>query len=377
MNVTGSAARVLIATALAVAAAASTSLGASGRFTAAITLPALTGRSPVGTVSFRLIDRSRRDRSMPSGHRELMVQFWYPAARAVGPRAAYMPAKVAALVEREDHLPPGTISRIRVHATADAPAAAGRDPVILYSPGSSEMRSTDTALVEDLASNGYIVVAIDHTHETELVEFPNGRIIHGSFVDTGTASNERALAIRVADTRFVLDQLAAVNRAGRLAHHLDLREIGMFGFSLGGATAAASMLADPRLRAGADLDGSIYGPVDRQGLNRPFLLMIEPSLIRLDPSIKALVKHLRGPRFALGLRGSAHESFTDFAWIKSQLAHISPAAAAQIDIGRTTPTAVADQSAYLTAFFDHYLRHTAEPLLEHPSPRHPEIIFVH
>jgi dienelactone hydrolase len=342
----------------------------------AISLPALTGRSAVGTFSIDLVDRSRRDRTMPSGHRELMVQLWYPAADAAGPMARYMPAKIAALVEHEDHLPPGTVAGIRTRAYAEAAAGAGRHPVVLFSPGSSKMRSSDTALIENLASAGYIVAALDHTHEAELVEFPGGRIVRGSFVDTGAASNERALRARVADTRFLLNQLTVIDRRGPLRGHLALDEIGMFGFSLGGATAAATMLADPRLKAGADLDGSLYGAVDQRGLNRPFLLLIEPALIRLDQSIKALAHRLRGPHLILGLHGSSHESFTDFTWIKPQLAHISRAAAKLMQVGTVGPHALGDESTYLTAFFDRYLRHRPEPLLQHRSARHPDIVFL-
>src|ERR1700694_2234389 len=52
--------------------------------TVSLQAPPLTGRFPVGTMSLRLADRSRRDPSSPSGVRELMVQFWYPAQSARG-----------------------------------------------------------------------------------------------------------------------------------------------------------------------------------------------------------------------------------------------------------------------------------------------------
>ena len=51
----------------------------------------------------------------------------------------------------------------------------------------------------------------------------------------------------------------------------------MFGHSMGGATAAATMRLDRRLAAGVDLDGTLYGPVVGAGLPRPFLLMSSPD----------------------------------------------------------------------------------------------------
>jgi dienelactone hydrolase len=61
---------------------------------------------------------------------------------------------------------------------------------------------------------------------------------------------------------------------------LDLRKLGMFGFSLGGYASANTMLADERVTAGIDLDGTLQddpvkgplGEVARTGLDRPFLL---------------------------------------------------------------------------------------------------------
>jgi predicted dienelactone hydrolase len=254
--------------------------------------PPLPGRTPVGTTTLHLIDPSRSDPSFVSGKRELMVQLWYPASRATGPLAPYMPAKQARLFARLAGLAPTVITSIRTRAHLDATIAPGRHPVILYSPGSSEMRSDATALVENLASSGYVVVTIDHTHESELVQFPDGKIVRGSFGDTGAPSNTRAVTVRVADVRIVLGRLAQLNRAGHFVGRLDLAHTGMFGFSPGGATAAAAMLVDPRIKAGADLDGSLYGPVRKTGLTRPFL---EPRVLAHDPSIKPFSPTCRAP----------------------------------------------------------------------------------
>ena len=51
----------------------------------------------------------------------------------------------------------------------------------------------------------------------------------------------------------MLTELARLNSAGPFAGRLDLAHIGMFGHSLGGATAASTMRVDPRIDAGADL----------------------------------------------------------------------------------------------------------------------------
>jgi dienelactone hydrolase len=375
------------------AALASSAAPTVARRSTQIILPPLPRSDRVGTIALRLVDEARVDPAFRSGHRELMVQFWYPAKAAGGggEYAPYLPARIASLIERGNHLPAGTVSGIRTRARTGAPVAAGAHPVLLYSPGSSEMRSDATALVENLASEGFVVVTIDHTHESQLVEFPNGQIVRGTFVDTGPASNLRALRVRVADARFVLDRLAALDRRGAFAGRLDLRRVGMFGFSLGGATAAATMLADARLKAGADLDGSLYGPVVHDGLRRPFLLMLSPipAAIRKRCGarcahlsefhfFRAFYSHLRSGRFAVELAGSGHESFEDAVWIKSGLEAVAPSVARQFETGSIDArTAVRAVSGFLTDFFDRYLRDRPEPVLRAPGTAFPSLRRLH
>src|SRR5690348_7482587 len=378
------------AASLAVILAATTNSAApaaAARFVSTVRLPALSGPDRVGTRVLHLVDRTRIDRSFRSGHRELMVQLWYPSGGSGTGYAPYMPAAIAATIERAYHLPAGIVSRIRTHARTAATVAAGAHPVLLYSPGSSEMRSDATALVENLASEGFVVVTIDHTHESQLVEFPDARIVRGTFVDTGPASNLRAIGIRVADTRFVLDQLAGLDRRGVFAGRLDLDKVGMFGFSLGGATAAATMLTDPRLKAGADLDGSLYGSVAHHGLRRPFLLMLSPIPAAFKKRCGARCAHLSefqffepfyshstGPRFAVELEDSGHETFEDSVWIKPQLARVDPAAARQFNVGSVgARAAVHAVSGYLTAFFDRYLLGAREDVLHDPEATYPDL----
>ena len=49
-------------------------------------------------------------------------------------------------------------------------------PLAVLSPGFTSPRSTLTALAEDLASHGYVVVGIDHTYESFATAFPDGRV---------------------------------------------------------------------------------------------------------------------------------------------------------------------------------------------------------
>lgn len=163
----------------------------------------------------------------------------------------------------------------------------------------------------------------------------------------------------------------------------DLSRIGMFGHSLGGDTAAEVMAEDSRIRAGADLDGSINGPVATTGLDRPFLLMSSAAHGRdNDPSWALFWSRLRGWRRDLRLLDSGHETYTDLAALIPQLERdltLPPDVIAGLtdQIG-TIPAgrAIAAERAYLAAFFDLHLRHGNGRLLDGPSSRFPEIAFV-
>ncbi len=109
------------------------------------------------------------------------------------------------------------------HLGAPLDQRGGGRPVILYSHGFTTDRSLGTVLVEDLASRGYVVVTIDHTHDAGEVEFPDGRIANSAVpVSSDTEKLWKTMAkaaqVRSGDARYVLDQLTAINRgqhAGR------------------------------------------------------------------------------------------------------------------------------------------------------------------
>lgn len=86
----------------------------------------------------------------------------------------------------------------------------------------------------------------------------------------------------------------------------------MFGHSLGGATAAAAMLTDPRILGGVGIDGKLLSPVLEQGLDRPFALVGRPDHAAEDPTWNQFYSALRGKKADLSVSGTVHASFTDF-----------------------------------------------------------------
>lgn len=126
-------------------------------------------------------------------------------------------------------------------------------------------RCQNTFEVEELASQGYIVLGIDHTFDAAATVFPDGRTAYVQSVNL-TDFDERDCHIKLwkEDVTFVLDQLEKLNQndeTGFFTGKIDTSRIGMFGYSYGGATAAQILAEDSRVKAAIDMDGTLYGGV--------------------------------------------------------------------------------------------------------------------
>jgi alpha-beta hydrolase superfamily lysophospholipase len=228
---------------------------------------------------------------------------------------------------------------------------------VLFSPGFGVPSSNYALLLDDLASHGYVVLAIDHPYEAPLV-FPGGRLVPPTLGDNGR-DNTRTPPVRLRDARFVLDHLAALDRHGALAGRLDLTRIAMIGHSQGGATAASLMLADHRVAAGADIDGSLRGRVERVALDRPFLLVRADRGPRNDWFLHTIEfrKRQRGPLVTATFADVQHMGFSDYLALVPRLEPQVPGIRKLVPIGRADPVrTLAAERGIVRAFLDTYLR---------------------
>jgi dienelactone hydrolase len=373
---------------LAVATALTLTLAASPAASADSTpyLPQPTGTQPVGVTSLSLKDTSRPDPWVPTvPYRELMVSVFYPAVSANGPTKQYMtPLESQRNLERQGFpgVPLDILSTVRTNAVVDAKPAGRRHslPLVVLSPGWTQPRATLTALAEDLASHGYVVVAIDHTYENRATTFPDGHVTDCAACEFDGGPDEDTVfwpkynQVHAADTSFVLDELTGRHPKWRGSDLIDTSRIGMTGHSAGGAATIHAMLADPRIRAGADIDGSVHVTIPGSGLSKPFLFM--GSKDNYVPGSGGPYRNwekdwpnLTGWKRWIMVSGMDHSSFTDAGVLADQLG---------IDIGASTPgdRALAITRAYVRAFFDQHLGCRPQPLMAAPSPAYPEVTFI-
>jgi dienelactone hydrolase len=356
-------------------------------------LPEPTGPYPAGTAAVWLTDTSRPDPWVFGVNaRELMVSLWYPAAPSDGRRAWYMtPAESGLQLTSRGitGIPPDTLSMVETNAVSDA-RPAGRPhslPLVVLSPGFTNSRSSLTAVAEDLASHGYVVAGIDHTYESHATAFPDGRVTTCLAREAPRRDRKQKVAAgRAADVCFVLDELTGAHPAWPGAGLIDPSRIAMAGHSAGGAAAIAAMLADSRIRAGIDMDGSTAAPIPDEGLARPFLFLGKQS--SCTPGTGRAVttprdwklrrsavitwerdwELLTGWKRWLVVAGAVHASFTDLALLADQTGIDTGA-------GLSGARSLAITRAYVRAFFDQHLRGRPQALLDQPSPRYPEVTF--
>lgn len=238
-------------------------------------------------------------------HRELMVHLWYPAAKPGRTPAPYLPgrerlASSAAAGSLQNLFGPAwsriVSGELRTHSFERAPTASGTKlPVLIFSPGGGMPIAAYTTQMEELASHGYVLAAIEHTYDSPAVMFPDGRIVtaDGAWDRMRRESKDPEMfeknvtEIHAADVRFVVGKLHELesDRKSQFYARLDLARIGVFGHSRGGRTAARACQLDERIKACLNQDGNwSWRPfwLDYQGrsMRQPFMM-----LDHLDPDL--------------------------------------------------------------------------------------------
>ncbi|MFD7455306.1 alpha/beta hydrolase family protein [Kitasatospora sp. NPDC059827] len=342
-----------------------------------LSLPRPTGPYAVGRDTLHLTDPRRSDPWAPqSGPRQLMVDLYYPAVADSGTPAPYMStAEATALINYaglSGALAPTTLADTRTWSRANAAPARGRYPLVVLSPGFTVPRYTLTALAEELSSRGFVVATVDHAHESAATRFPGGILACtacGAY-DAGTITQAQIAAGRAQDVSFLLTELTGPHPVWRYAPLINPARIGMAGHSIGGDATLATMLADRRVLAGADLDGSITPPVPATGIDgRPVLLIaaVDPSSPDIVPSWTSSWPNLNGWKRWFTVAGADHYTFTDLDYLVNESGVLSIPNA---------PRSIAITTSYVSAFFERQLKGACRPLLNSPSRDFPEVTFT-
>jgi predicted dienelactone hydrolase len=376
--------------------------------------PTPTGEYAVGTNYVLLTDGSRSDfvEGSPGDSRTISVRAWYPARKnPAGKPCQYQKAGSAESIARLFQMPPfllNYLSQIQTHSYENAkmPETDKIYPVIIFSP-SAWMNQT-TAVNEELASHGFVVLAVGHTSTepfiydsegnikpldsrspyhfklrqelySDEVESIKDQIIRCTEINSKRELHQRLnryqpanvedIQMRAADIRFLIDKLPEINTSV-FSGKLDPDRIGVFGFSKGGATAGEVCVTDTRVEAGLNMDGFMYGDIVDTPLKRPFMFMHSTPAVEAAFINDWFYREAQNTAYMLKIKGTTHSNFGDlslFGGIFKKRGVLGG-----IDGGRC----VEIQRAYVLAFFDKHLRGNDSPLLDIESMRYPEVEFV-
>jgi len=263
------------------------------------------------------------------------------------------------------------LPEVTTNSCLDAPITHGVHPIVVFTHGYTGTFTDYTFLFEDLASRGYVVASVDHTYEATAVEFPDGRFVEsvlGSHLGSILRGDEQALSfavsVRLNDLKFVMGELERLNAGADspFASRLDISRVALAGHSLGGLTVTLGVEEEPRFKVGVVIDGVV--PDNLANATQTPVLILAAGREEWNANECRLWGELRGPRFAVNLRGAEHLTPTDAVWLAKGAVETG-------DMGREKT--IAAMRDYIAAFLDANLRgKPLPPLLTEQSSEYPD-----
>lgn len=264
-------------------------------------LPAPSGPYCVGGRDYQLIDTSRDEiyTNEKGDHRELLVRVFYPADSTIGHTA--LPYAIQNI--------PFTVPKLQTHTAANA-AIASRNtafPVTIMSPGFGVNVEHYTNYAEELASHGFIVIAVGHPFYSGTIRLSTGKLIVSTFQ---TAKDDAPTEVGREDLSFALSHFAAQPADAPWAAAADWSKVVAFGHSLGASIAFEAGYDDRRVVGVAALDGDPVADTLQKGLPVPFMVMQNAGNFN-EQTTGALCTHMDDPNEPWG-RGMALDSCNFF-----------------------------------------------------------------
>ena len=316
-----------------------------------VKFPAPTGEYKVGTTTFSVIDESRFERlgnDPGTTKRKIAGRFYYPVLPEDAkdlPYAKVMSDVKANALAKTFHAPVKPDDKPETFCYQDA-KPAGKFPFIIFSHGMGSYAESNHSMCIDLCSHGYTVLAVGHAYEAVANEYEDGTVeyleknitkkvyqpyLKGSIellklMYNKKLNNEQAyekfndfqnryagfildrLEERVKDIKFITDE--AVKRFPDLISDPD--NIGVYGHSIGGATAYCLCMTDDRFKAGINLDGMLCGHYEGMTMHKPFYQVSCDDAVTTQTRV---VSNTDAPVYWSLFKNMRHQGFSDLKFI--------------------------------------------------------------
>lgn len=321
---------------------------------------------------------------LKSGNNRLLsFQIWYPTQTKSDTKATYQSEAVVKASANFLGFPLFMVnyfSLIESNSYLNVPAPPKQKfPVLLYNHGYGGFTSVYQTIFEDLASHGYIVVSIGHEDESALLIAEEGVVIandpqnvfytsrapelNGSNIgewqniilnSDNLVENKKAYHEMIkltplhnestrlweSDTKTAYSKLVEINKTDNyLKGAFDFGSVGVFGHSVGGATAGQLGFEGGFVKAGINLDGFQFGDLINNKLKVPFMFV--SSNQEGDRYLRAstFMDKSEAACYQLAIKGFSHDNFTDLKYILEG-----------------NSKAIELQRKLIKAFFDKYLK---------------------
>jgi hypothetical protein len=222
----------------------------------------------VGLTQYVFNHTTQNDPVAPDGiGRSILLSLYYPTLRDSKVSRPYLDRGTAQVFETAWSYPNGTLSTLTADVQWQAPTLPGSVgsssyPTLIFGPGGGGPSSICyTALLSELASHEYTVLALDHPYEQPFLQYPYG----GPGI-TGLAANltwSLDFANKVYDMR--LANIAAVlqfypSLITKLRAPFNITYYSVFGHLLGGVVALSLVLNNlsSLVIAGLNMDGLLF-----------------------------------------------------------------------------------------------------------------------
>lgn len=163
-------------------------------------------------------------------------------------------------------------------------------PIILFSHGFMAFGTLYSFLLEELASHGFTVVAINHTHAASYAKLKTetvyGHMTHRDLFATPYAEEEQKIWID--DCLFVIGEIKK-GKVQPLCEKKDFSFITM-GHSFGGSTAIHVAQQSPAVGGCINLDGALFGKNAVTDLQKPCLILKAEESVREMTSLIAIAE---------------------------------------------------------------------------------------
>jgi dienelactone hydrolase len=299
-------------------------------------LPSPRGPYPVGTHLDWFEDDERLEPSSadPEDRRVIGVQFFYPSEDSDREFGPLMDDRISAVLTEVRNYPAGFHRAVRTHSRFDVAMSGAEErwPIVVYSHGQTTFPQENQALFEDLASSGWLVVAISHTYSAAATLLPDGSLAASVNVPRAppdpssnaerSAFNEALAEFHaqtwVPDVDLVLDRLEALDaeECHWLRGRLRLDQVGLIGYSFGGSTVLDLCATDPRCKAAINFDGGLWGALDVE-TDKPLMAIGSDEY---DPQgWDRLREHHSGRTYGVRLFQANHGNFSQNAMLVEAL----------------------------------------------------------